>query len=319
MHKKNLDLIGAICLVVSGIVWALLPVRPLLVGVMLAVTFVFFLPGYTLTQVLFPRQSAGPPSASSQSVMLRVRLKIGQPLSAVDYLVFSLGLSLVIDIITGLLLNLLPGGLRWQSWTLSLALVTGVFALLAVFLRRRQPGKQKDVRGWHISFKAYALLGSALVVVILALWLAINRPPQPQPSFTQFWMLPSTQANKSCAVHIGVQNFEVTPVTYRIQVTRDGTQVASWPSITLVPQQEWDRLESISPGVASGDAVVDAQLYRLDQPGTVYREVHVTLHSCGSVVDATMHEAVFSDRCFHTQPVAFQRTHPRWEGRRIVE
>jgi len=261
-------------------VWALLPVRPLLVGMVLGIPLVFFLPGYAVTQVLFPWRSEGPRSASSQSVILGARLKIGQPFSAVDYLVFSLGLSLVIDVITGLLLNLLPGGLQWQSWTLSLALVTEVFALLAVFLRRRQPGKQKGVRGWHISFKEYVLLGSALVVVILALWLSIIRPPQPQPSFTQFWMLPSTQANKSCAVHIGVQNFETTAVSYRIQVTRDGMQVTSWLSITLVPQQEWDRLVPISPGVASGDAVVDARLFRLDQPETVYREVHVTLHNC---------------------------------------
>jgi uncharacterized membrane protein len=280
VHIRNLDLIGAICFAVSGMVWALLPVRPLLAGVMLAVPLVFFLPGYTLTQVLFPWRSANPLSGSSQSPDLQPGLKISQPFSTVDYMVFSLGLSLVIDVITGLLLNLLPGGLQWQSWTLSLALVTEVFALLAVFLRRRQPGKKQGVAGWHIPFKEYALLGSALVVVILALWLSIIRPPQPQPSFTQFWMLPSTQANKSCAVLIGVHNFEATPETYRIQVTRNGTQVASWPSIMLAPRQEWNRLVPISPGAARGDVVVNAQLYRLDQPGSIYREVHVTLHSC---------------------------------------
>ena len=280
MHRRDLDLIGAICFVVPAMVWALLPVRPLLVGVMLAVPLVFFLPGYTLTQVLFSRRSANPLSDSSQSPDLRPGLKISQPFSTVDYMVFSLGLSLVIDVITGLLLNILPGGLQWQSWTLSLALVTEVFALLAVFLRRRQSGKKQGVAGWHIPFKEYALLGTALVVVILALWLSIIRPPQPQPSFTQFWMLPSTQANKSCAILIGVHNFEATPVTYRIQVTRNGTQVASWPSIMLAPQQEWDRLVPISPGAASGDVVVNARLYRLNQPGTIYRQVHVTLHSC---------------------------------------
>jgi uncharacterized membrane protein len=195
-------------------------------------------------------------------------------------MVFSLGLSLVIDIVTGLLLNLLPGGLQWQSWMLSLMMITEVFTLLAIFLRRRQPDKQTGTARWHLPFKEYALLGLALGVVILALWLSIIRPPQPQPSFTQFWMLPSTQANKSCAVLIGVRNFEVTPEIYRIQVTRNGIQVASWPSIMLVPQQEWDRLVPISPGVASGDVVVNARLYRLDQSGAIYREVHVTLHSC---------------------------------------
>jgi uncharacterized membrane protein len=278
VHKKNLDLVGAICFVVSGTVWALLPVRPLLIGVVLAVPLVFFLPGYTLTQVLFPGRSPDPLSAASQSVVLRSRLKMGRPFGTIDSLVFSLGLSLVIDIITGLLLNLLPGGLQWQSWTLSLTMITEVCALLAIFLRRRWPGGQKDAGEWHIPFKVYALLGLALGVVILALWLSIIRPPQ--PSFTQFWMLPSTQANKSCAVLIGVRNFEVTSETYRIQVIRNGIQLASWPSIMLAPQQEWDRLVPISPGAVSGDVLMSAQLYRLDQPGTIYREVHLTLHSC---------------------------------------
>lgn len=128
--------------------------------------------------------------------------------------------------------------------------------------------------------KEYLLLGMASGIVILALWLSIMRPPQPQPSFTQFWMLPSTQARTSCAVLIGVRNVEGRPQTYGIQVTRNGIQVASWPSITLVPQQEWDHLLPVSSEAVSDTVFVNAQLYRLDQPGVVYREVHVTLHSC---------------------------------------
>src|SRR5437588_9177650 len=101
MHRRYLDLVGAICFVVAGMVWVLLPIRPLLIGVLLAVPLVFFLPGYTLTQALFPRRVADIPSASSQSLMLQQRLKISRPFSAVDYMVLSLCLSLVIDIVTG--------------------------------------------------------------------------------------------------------------------------------------------------------------------------------------------------------------------------
>jgi len=62
-------------------------------------------------------------------------------------------------------------------------------------------------------------------------------------------------------------------------VTANGTQVTSWPSIILANQQEWDRLVSVTPAT-SGSILVDARLYRLDKPETVYREVHVTLPSC---------------------------------------
>src|SRR5437764_1490092 len=128
---RNVDLIGAICFALSGIGWALLPNRPLLVGVLLAIPLVFILPGYTLTRAFFRRQRGDPLSDSSNGLFLQPRLKIGQPFGAVDLMVFSLGLSLVIDVVTGLLLNLIPEGLQWQSWTFSLGLVTIVFALLA--------------------------------------------------------------------------------------------------------------------------------------------------------------------------------------------
>src|SRR5205814_5706668 len=100
----------------------------------------------------------------------------------------------------------------------------------------------KPAHVWHNPLKEYALLGSALVVVALALWLAIIRPPQSQPGFTQFWMLSSTQANNSCAVLIGMHSFESAPATYRIQVMSNGTQAALWPSIMLTTDRKSTRL-----------------------------------------------------------------------------
>lgn len=279
MRIRNVDLIGAMCFGVSGMGWALLSNRPLLVGVLLAIPLVFILPGYTLTRALFRRRSADALSASSNGFSLQPGLKIGQPFGAVDLIVFSLGLSLVIAVATGFLLNLIPMGLQWQSWTFSLGLVTVVFALLACLRDKSAHVQGTSAHVWHIPLKEYALLGSALVVVALALWLAIIRPPQSQSGFTQFWMLSSTQANNSCAVLIGMHSFESAPATYRVQVMSNGTQVALWPSIMLTRQQEWDRVVPVSPAVG-GSTVVDAQLYRLDQPGVIYREVHVTLHSC---------------------------------------
>jgi uncharacterized membrane protein len=185
----------------------------------------------------------------------------------------------------GFLLNLTPVGLQWQSWTLSLACVTEVFTLVALFLRLRQGSPYRQIAVAHrrvhlrVHLKQGALLLSALVIAALALRLANIRPPQPQPSFTQLWMLPSTAA-RGCAVQIGVRSFETAPLTYRLEVTSNGQELASWPSITLSAQQEWVRQLPVSP-IPAGNPVVDAQLYRQDQPGTIYREVHIMLHNCG--------------------------------------
>jgi len=267
--------------------WALLPHPPLFVGVLLAIPLVLMLPGYTLIQALLRKRAADQRSGSSKSsngLLLQPRLRIGRPFGAVDSVAFSLGLSLVIDVVVGFLLNLTPLGLQWQSWSFSLGLLTALFAVLAALLRQKQPGRivaYTSGRDKSRPYKEGALLGAALVVAALALWLSMMRSPQPQPSFTQFWMLPSTSANSGCAVRIGVQSFEAGTVTYRIQVTRDGAQVNSWPSIRLAIQQEWDQVVPLLPS-GGGSVFVDARLYRLDAPGTIYREVHVSLHGCGS-------------------------------------
>ena len=293
MRQKNIDLLVALCFGVLGMGWALLPHRPLFVGVVLAIPLVLMLPGYTLTQALLRKRAADQRSGSSESsdgLLLQPRLKIGRLFGAVDSVAFSLGLSLVIDVVVGFLLNLTPLGLRWQSWSFTLGLLTALFAALAALLRQKQPVRilahtsGRDNTRRHNKSRPYkegALLGAALVVAALAICLSMMRPPQPQPSFTQFWMLPSTSANSGCAVHIGVQSFEAGTVTYRIQVTSDGAQVASWSSIRLATQQEWDQLVPLLPA-GGGSVFVDARLYRLDAPGRIYREVHVSLHGCGS-------------------------------------
>ena len=279
MRVKNLDLIGAIFFALLCVGWAQLPSRPLIIGIMLAVPLVFVLPGYTLTQVLFRKRSPDPLTDTAKNLILQPRLKIDQPVSAVDYIIFSLGLSLAIDVVMGFILNVFPMGLQLQSWTISLGLLTTVFALLATYRRRGDRVKYQRRSRPRITIYEYIVLGLAIVEAFVAVWFSAIRPSQPQPSFTQFWMLPSTQANNSCAVQIGVRSYETTSVTYRIMVMANGAQLTSWPSFILGTQQEWDRSVSVTPA-ATGSIFVDARLYRLDKPETIYREVHMALPGC---------------------------------------
>lgn len=327
MRRRNLDLVAAIAIAAASIPLALLPDRLPLAGTLLALPLVFLLPGYTLTQALFrprPTDSSANSTSSPGSLILPPRLLTGYSFGAFDHLAFSLGLSLVIDILVGFLLNLLPIGLQWQSWSLTLGLLALVFALVALIRRllrkhanpsnvRRDRGQSGGVAGalrlssshsssskashglhpgqaqgprtaspypLSLRVKEGTLLLAALIIAGLAMWLAIIRPPQPQPSFTQFWMLPSTQANHSCAVQVGIQSFETAPVAYRVQVTDGSTQVFLLPSIALDTQQQWKQVVFISNAGTGNSQLVDAHLYRLDHPGTTYREVHLTLHDC---------------------------------------
>src|SRR5437588_10406582 len=107
MRLKNLDLIAAVFIAALNVLWAVLPSRPPVIGIILALPLVLVLPGYTLTEALFRKR----------------------PLDAPNRLLFSLGLSLAIDIFCGFILNLLPTGLQAISWAVFLALLTAVLSL----------------------------------------------------------------------------------------------------------------------------------------------------------------------------------------------
>src|ERR1017187_10308055 len=135
MRLKNFDVIITLLIVVINVGWTQIPNHPLPVGIILALPLVLILPGYMLTQTLFGKPS--PTLVPSSNLILQPRLKIGQQINAADKIVLSLGLSMAIDVVVGFALNILPIGLQGLSWILSLGIITTVFALLVMFLRRK--------------------------------------------------------------------------------------------------------------------------------------------------------------------------------------
>ncbi|MHB8600294.1 MAG: DUF1616 domain-containing protein [Ktedonobacteraceae bacterium] len=276
MRIKNSDLIAAISIAALNMLWTQIPDRPLLVGIIFALPLTFILPGYTLTQGLTSKRSADQ-TRDADSFMPLAGLKKGRPVDGTDQLVLSLGLSLAVDVLVGFALNVFPPGLQAQSWALSLGLFTTLFALLAVFLRRRHSVQVASTPRLRITIYDGILVGLVILVATTAIWSAIIRPLEPQSSFTQLWILPANQASKSCAVSIGVQSFELTPLSYQVVVLVNGTQIGSWSSIALAPRKEWVQSVQVIPGL-SHSMSIEAQLYRVDKPDTVYRNVHLTFY-----------------------------------------
>ncbi|HYU76016.1 MAG TPA: DUF1616 domain-containing protein [Ktedonobacteraceae bacterium] len=260
MRLKNLDLIGTMLIAVLNVVWALLPRQVPGVGIILALPLVFVLPGYILSEVLFHKHSF---NFSSR-------------------LLLSLGLSLTIDVMSGFILNMLPGGLQALSWAVLLGLLTAAFSVGAAYLRRSSPGNRVRQPRFRFNLSGYMLFGLAMIVAIFSVLYALTGAgQQPYPGFTQLWMLPIVQTGKTCSVRLGVHNFETTPVTYRITMSVNGDQVTSWPAVLLASQGEWEHRIPIAPRTT--DTVhVEAQLYRLDKPQVVYRSVDSTLYSCAT-------------------------------------
>jgi len=266
MHLRNVDLIITVIIALTNIIWALLPHHPPVIGIVLALPLVFLLPGYVLTDVLSHKHT----------------------LKGIHRFTMILGLSLSTDILGGFTLNIFPLGLRAWPWAILLGLLTTVFSLLAAHLRRGSSRGEIRLPKFHFRVHEYVLLGLAIGVATFALeYSATQAVQQPHTDLTQFWMLPSSQANNNCAIRLGVHSFETMTRAYRITLAVNGIRANTWPALVLAPQEKWERLVPISPGPTSS-IYVEAWLYKSDKPETVYHQVHMTLQRLGGSKDQKM-------------------------------
>lgn len=256
MRTKNIDLMVAVIIAMSNGLCLFLPLHVPIACLILAMPLIFILPGYTLIEVLFHKRT----------------------FETVEHVLFSLAVSMAIDVVGGLSFNLFSLRLEPASWVVFLALLTIGFSFIASMMRRGIIRASARLPMIHCSPGGYLLFILAGTIVLLSmLFSAIGAMRQPYPGFTQLWMLPSTHTSEGCAVKLGVDSFENTAVTYRIVVTINGAQLDTWLPVTLAPRKTWNQVVPVAMHV-DGAVLVEARLYRLDKPASVYRRVHLTLH-----------------------------------------
>ena len=256
MRLKNLDLLLVLSIVALNVLVILLPYKFPVLEIIVALPLVFVFPGYVLSEAIFHKRT----------------------FDAAQRLTSSLALSLAIVIISGFILNVFPIGLHAIPWSLFLGSLTTLFTLWVAILRQRIRGHEKRFSTFRFPLYGYILFGLAIIVAIFCVqYSADSVVQQPHPGFTQLWILPAKQTNKSSAISIGVHSFEATSVTYRVTMTINGSLVETWPSIILMPEHEWNLLVPLNPG-KTDNMYVAIQLYRLDNPGIVYRKVSLLLH-----------------------------------------
>ncbi len=100
----------------------------------LGTVFILWLPGYTFIKALFPK--IHPPTRATYID------RIGQELDTIERTALSIGMSLALVPIVGLLLNYTPWGIRLAPITLSLTALTIIFATTAL-LRENQNHKKQ--------------------------------------------------------------------------------------------------------------------------------------------------------------------------------
>lgn len=225
------------------------------VGHTLALLLVLFTPGYVLVAALFPRS---------------------QGISGVARIALSLGLSLAMVPILGLILSATPFGIRFPSIVASLAVFTLVVGLVAVARRFRVPAKDRVSLSLNLSMPRsnevsredkLLAIGLAIAVVVAAYVASTIRPSTTGDQFTEFYLLgPSgtprdyperLNASQPGTVLLSLVSHEDSMIDYTIRVDLLGLVVVyspvagtnvtieqnrtteSWINATLAPGENW--------------------------------------------------------------------------------
>lgn len=245
--------------VAVGVVFLLLAAAEYTVlRTLFALPLVLVLPGYLCTAAAFPRGGLG----------------------VVERLLLSLGMSLVLAVLGGLLLHLTPWGLGVLNWVVYFVTVILLAGGVTWWRRRSMPAAVTARRFITISLRQGLLLCTLVLILASAVAVArIGAEEQRVAHFTQFWLLPGGQ-DEVDQIHLGITNEELQPVRYRVEVSVTGIVVQEWSLIALDQGQRWQTTVTL-PMPRDDSESVTALLYRLDAPDVVYRHVNFWRSSGG--------------------------------------
>lgn len=246
INRLIIILITAALMLLTLLDWKLSPVR-----VLFAIALVTILPGYALTTAIF----------------------INTPLGILEKFAFSCGFSLGMVSLGGILLNFTPWGIQSVSWVILLGGISLVASVVAIV--RMQRAKEIDLSVAQIPLRVNQIVLMALAVVIFGgvyLFARYGATSQSLPFTTRIWILWTDDLHTEAT--LGIQNQEGVPMQYKLQLSTLQGQIQEWSLIALEPGATWEVHYNVPNNVAESD-VFKATLYRLDEPGAIYREVYL--------------------------------------------
>lgn len=244
-----------VAVLAQAAVLIILAAPPMPVQLLFGLLLVLILPGHALTAALLP----------AADLRLSERVLI------------TVGLSLVVSVLSALLLNHFSAGLQASSWALLLSLITSA-ALIPASHRQPWPRSTLQLRETVPALgglRSPVLFGAALLITGAAIVMSWSgaQSLDARYTFTQMWIQPAGSADRAAEVH--VRNLERQPLEYRLVLTAGSVPVGQPASFRLQPGQEWRFVAALPPRPVVGDRVV-AALYRQDEPGNVYRRVELS-------------------------------------------
>jgi uncharacterized membrane protein len=269
MVDKDLLLINALSAILALAIF-FIPDSPL--RIVLGIPFIIFPSGYLVICTLFPKK---------------------KDLDAVERMAFSLGLSIVLVPLIGLVLNFTPFGIRLYPILISVSLFILLMSIITAYRRRALSIDERfvlpiptNLPRWSELRKPNKLMSIGVIgLIVIAGGLTAYFISTPKVErFTEFYLLGSegktegypTQLilGENGTVVIGVVNHEYEETTYNIVIRLDNESIATITDIKLGSEEKWERNFTFTPQNTGDKMKLDFSLYRtgMDEP---YQNVYL--------------------------------------------
>jgi uncharacterized membrane protein len=290
-HSESLALIGGrygdlaltLMFTVLTFVFIFLPYfADTLLRSVIGLFFILLVPGYSSLAALLPRK---------------------EDLTIVERIGISIGMSVVIVILTGFVLNFTDFGIRIVPLATFLGLFVLVTAVIACFRRRSLAPAELSMISMHKfsdlqkklhvnpQFSANTLLTASLILLIVIasslLTYLVFLPPQ-KGGFTEFYILGTgnrtdhypTELTPGQAqiLAVNISNHEGKDSTYHLVVSLNGTNNRTElynNQITVENDKSWQESLSLKPNYVGTNLREEFLLYLDSNSTTPYRELHL--------------------------------------------
>lgn len=190
--------------------------------------------------------------------------------TTLETLVFTTGLSMVVTVFCGLILNLL-GPLTPLRWAVALAVIT-----LGAYWRAHRSTQgslfvsPRRLRLPALSRKRALMLAASIVIAVVATtWSRFDAQAYREFAFTELWMVPGAGGG---AVTVGIRNAERAATSYDLELAIDNRIVAVRRAIELNVGEKW--ITDFAWPARDGKAhAAEARLFKHGRDGVVYRRV----------------------------------------------
>jgi len=222
-----------------------------LIRLFFAIPLMFVFTGYAITEAMYPES----------------------PHSAEEKVLLSLGNSIAVNIVGGICLYWIGIPLTVSSWVIWLTGIV-IFASIVALFRRMLAGQDSaHSLVIRINIRSVILFALAITGLVGAGYLSVQAvKEQPRQGFTQLWLLPSATSTEMLVT--GIRSYERSRTGYQLEIQQGGSDMIRFQFV-LEPGEEFGTTVPID--IALPDmGQVEARLYRVSNPGEVYRHVDWT-------------------------------------------